>query len=129
MTAQELINGALRLIGVIAAGETPSADESADALAAFNAMIQNWNEGIAKALAGSYASVIYTFNPLATYSDLSDTISLPGGWLRALRYNLAVDLAPEYGRPLDPAVVTMANQSRIALMTVVGPVAATAAGA
>ncbi len=42
-TAADLINGSLRLLGVLAEGETPSAETSQDALFAMNQMIQSWN--------------------------------------------------------------------------------------
>ena len=42
-TAGDQINGALRLLGVIAEGETPSAETSQDALSALNQMIDSWN--------------------------------------------------------------------------------------
>ena len=42
-TAGEQINGALRLIGQLAEGETPSAATSQDSLAALNQMIDSWN--------------------------------------------------------------------------------------
>jgi hypothetical protein len=42
-TANDQINGALRLLGVLAEGETPSAATSQDALAALNQMIDSWN--------------------------------------------------------------------------------------
>lgn len=42
-TAGDLINGALRLLGVLAEGETPSSETSADALNAMNQMIDSWN--------------------------------------------------------------------------------------
>lgn len=42
-SAGDLINGALRLLGVLAEGETPSAETSADALVAMNQMIDSWN--------------------------------------------------------------------------------------
>lgn len=42
-TAGDLINGSLRLLGVLAEGETPSAETAQDALAAMNQMIQSWN--------------------------------------------------------------------------------------
>ena len=42
-TAGELINGALRLIGMLAEGETPSAATSQDALEAMNQMIDSWD--------------------------------------------------------------------------------------
>ena len=42
-TAGDQINGALRLIGQLAEGETPSAATSQDALAAMNQMIDSWS--------------------------------------------------------------------------------------
>jgi hypothetical protein len=42
-TANDQINGALRLLGVLAEGESPSAATSQDALAALNQMIDSWN--------------------------------------------------------------------------------------
>jgi hypothetical protein len=42
-TAGELINGALRLIGMLAEGESPSPETSQDALTAFDQMVDSWN--------------------------------------------------------------------------------------
>jgi hypothetical protein len=42
-TAGDQINAALRLIGQLAEGETPSAATSQDALAALNQMLDSWN--------------------------------------------------------------------------------------
>ena len=42
-TASEIINGSLRLIGMLAEGETPSAGTAADALTAMQQMIESWN--------------------------------------------------------------------------------------
>jgi hypothetical protein len=42
-SAGDLINGSLRLLGVLAEGETPSAETAQDALLAMNQMIQSWN--------------------------------------------------------------------------------------
>jgi hypothetical protein len=42
-TAGDQINGALRLLGVLAEGETPSAATADDALLALNQMIDSWN--------------------------------------------------------------------------------------
>ena len=42
-TAGDLIDGSLRLLGVLAEGETPSSETARDALNAMNQMIQSWN--------------------------------------------------------------------------------------
>ena len=42
-TAGDQINGALRLIGQLAEGETPSAATAQDSLTALNQMIDSWS--------------------------------------------------------------------------------------
>ena len=42
-TAGDQINRALRIIGILAEGETPSAETSADALTALNQMLDSWS--------------------------------------------------------------------------------------
>ena len=42
-TAGSIINGSLRLLGVLAEGEVPSAETSQDALTAMQQMIESWN--------------------------------------------------------------------------------------
>jgi len=42
-TAADQINGALRLIGVLAEAEAPSAAMAQDALTALNQMLDSWN--------------------------------------------------------------------------------------
>lgn len=56
-TALDLITSSMRLIGVLAAGETPSSDESTAALGVFNDLLAEWN--IQKFLVPSKVSVIY----------------------------------------------------------------------
>jgi len=43
VTAGDLINGTLRLLGVLAEGEVPSAETAQDALSAMQQMIESWN--------------------------------------------------------------------------------------
>lgn len=43
MTAQQLINQALRRIGELASGESPSTEESDDGLVALNQILANWS--------------------------------------------------------------------------------------
>lgn len=49
---------------------------------------------------------------LTSVASLDTVISMPPGWAKALRYNLALDLAPEYGRQADPAVVATAIDAK-----------------
>jgi hypothetical protein len=58
-----------------------------------------------------YTLYIVTEKPLTTFA-LSDTVSLPPGWRRMLVYNLAVELAPEYGQPLTADVLQIAKDSK-----------------
>jgi len=208
MTGKDLINGALRLIGVLAEGETPSAQMASDALLSLNDLIDSWsNESLLTTpivrdvlalssaglkqtytwgtggdlntsrpmrvqtaiiqLTGSnppielpmkilnqdeYASetlktltsnfplycyideayptrnvsvwpvptdstnalIFYSQKPL-TLASLSGTFSLPPGYLRALRFNLSLDLAPEYGKVPTPELMELAIQSKAAI--------------
>lgn len=59
----------------------------------------------------AYPVFLLTEKPLTTFT-LDTVISLPPGWERALVYNLAVELAPEYGVGLDAAVIKIANDSK-----------------
>lgn len=55
--------------------------------------------------------VIYWREALAEFPDLVTPVDLAPGYARALRSNLAIELAPEFGRPIDPAVLYMARES------------------
>jgi hypothetical protein len=48
----------------------------------------------------------------ATALALTDTLSFPPGWERAIVYNLAIEMAPEYGNPTPPEVVALAAESK-----------------
>ena len=201
-TAGDLINGALRLLGVLAEGETPSSETSSDALNAMNQMIDSWNteklsiyntqdqiytwptdeitrtlgptgdfvgnrpvlledstyyrdpstnvsfgikfinqqqyDGIAvKTVTSTYPQVIWvnmtypditmTIYPKPTRAlewhfisvqeltqpaTLATDILLPPGYLRAFRYNLACELAPEFGVEPSPQVRRIAMVSK-----------------
>lgn len=205
-TAQTIIDRALRLIGVIEAGTSPTSDETADALIALNAMISSWQTerlvvyafvDTAYTLVASIQS--YTVGPsgnfaltprppkienayvrassidyqvelidkdrwlaipdktsesdipmyayyepslttgtlkvwpvpnaanslhIITWSSVSElatagtSISLPPGYERALAYNLAIEISPEYKQTPSAAVIKIANDSKAAIKSV-----------
>lgn len=201
-SAQTIIDRALRLIGAIASGESPTTDEGTDALTALNAMIDSWrNDRLmvyalsestltltptdasytigtggninttrpvkiesAFCRAGSvdfpvdvigkarydaipdktttsdipdflyYDSAVTTGNinlwpvpttanvlhvtmwtVLSTLAAVSTTVTLPPGYERALAYNLAIEVAPEYEKTVSQEVAKIARESLAAL--------------
>ena len=210
-TAGDQINGALRLLGVLAEGETPSAATSQDALTALNQMIDSWNterlavfstqdqvfswlpgnisrtlgptgdfvgnrpillddstyfkdpasgisygikiinqqqyDGIAvKTVTSTYPQVIWinmsypdiemyvypvptkvlewhfvSVEELTQPALLSTALSFPPGYLRAFRYNLACEFAPEFGVEPPPTVSRIAMASKRNLKRINNP--------
>ena len=210
-TAGEQINRALRLLGVLAEGETPSASVSQDALMAMNQMIDSWNterlstfvtqdqiftwpaglvsrdlgptgdfignrpvllddatyfrdpgtnvsfgvkfinqqqyNGIAvKTVSSTYPQVLWvnmgfpdvtlTIYPRPTRdlewhfvsvqeldkaADLSTVMYYPPGYLRAFTYNLAMEIAPEFGVEPSPQVQRVAMVSKRDLKRINNP--------
>ena len=210
-TAGDQINGALRLLGVLAEGETPSAATSQDALNALNQMIDSWNterlavfstqdqvfswlpgfisrtlgptgdfvgnrpillddstyfkdpasgisygikiinqqqyDGIAvKTVTSTYPQVIWvnmsypdiemyvypvptkvlewhfvSVEELTQPALLSTALSFPPGYLRAFRYNLACEFAPEFGVEPSPTVSRIAMASKRNLKRINNP--------
>lgn len=54
--------------------------------------------------------VLYTSKPLGNVT-LDSVIALPKGYARAIRYNLALELAPEYGKQPPEIVASIAIQA------------------
>jgi hypothetical protein len=210
-TANDQINGALRLIGMLAEGETPSAATSQDALLALNQMIDSWSterlsvfstqdqvftwtpnlisrtlgpsgdfvgnrpillddatyfkdptngisfgikiinqqqyDGIAvKTVTSTYPQVMWinmdypnidmyvypvptkalewhfiSVTELDQPASLSTTIAFPPGYLRAFRYNLACEIAAEFGVEAPPSVARIAMASKRTLKRINNP--------
>ena len=210
-SANDQINGALRLLGVLAEGETPSAATSQDALAALNQMIDSWNterlsvfstqdqifswlpgaisrtlgptgdfvgnrpiliddstyfrdpssgisyglklinqqqyNGIAvKTVTSTYPQVMWvnmeypnitmtvypvptkilefhivSVTPLTNPANLATNLAFPPGYLRAFKYNLACEIAPEFGVEPSPTVMRVAMTSKRNLKRINNP--------
>lgn len=54
---------------------------------------------------------IYVRTPLAQFENRDQAVTLPPGYAKALRFNLAVDLATEFGKPLDPQIKETAKDT------------------
>jgi hypothetical protein len=55
--------------------------------------------------------VLYWREAVTQFPDLVTPVALLPGYAKALRTNLALELAPEFGRPVDPLVLKLANES------------------
>lgn len=59
----------------------------------------------------AYTLFLLSEKPLASVTSLDTDINLPAGWERALIYNLALELAPEYNQQPDASVARIAADS------------------
>lgn len=60
--------------------------------------------------------ILCSDKPLTTYSLISEDVTLPPGYKKALRYNLAMELAPEYGKAISQDIATQAVESKALIM-------------
>ena len=97
MLVSDLVTRTLVLAGVLQAGRAASAYQMDEGVDALNDMLTQWAvDGIDLAQ--------------ATLTSTS-TIYAMKGHLRALRYNLAVELATHFGLPVAPAIAVYADDS------------------
>ena len=59
---------------------------------------------------------MWIYAAIQPFLSLAQTIDLPPGYEAALRYVFAVNLAPEYGRPLEPSVPAQAQNFKASLV-------------
>lgn len=63
----------------------------------------------------AYPIVVYAAQGLPQFADLVTRYTLPPGYMRALRYNLAREIAHEFGRELPPRIELLAIEAKAAL--------------
>lgn len=95
--AIDVVNRALRLIGVASEGEALEASTAADALDVLNGLLAEWYGNIAI--------------PDYSAASLVDDLTIDAGDKEALSYQLALRLAPEYGQALSAEFVQAADAS------------------
>lgn len=101
-TTRDLVISSLKRIGVISGIETPSADLAADALDRLNNLVESW----------STESLTPWLDTSVGGATLDTVWDLPPGYFRALRDWLAIELAPELGRPVDGTLVQTATEAK-----------------
>lgn len=84
MTALEMIADALRLVNIIDEVKAPSAEQTANGLRTMNQLMADWERD----------GIRIGWNVVASAND---TIPLEAADERAVKYNLAVEFAGEYG--------------------------------
>ena len=95
-TAQSIVLRALRIVRVIDAHTSPEAADTSDAMETLNAMLAEWH--VAGIGLPDYELADFT---TALASDPADR--------EAIAYQLAVRIAPEYGKSLPPEAIETAN--------------------
>jgi hypothetical protein len=63
----------------------------------------------------AYALHLTEEKPLSNFSDLDDVLSMPPGYERGIVYNLAIEIAPEYGKEPKGSVIKIAGESKKAI--------------
>ncbi len=94
-TVSQAVKKAMRLMSILQVGEEPSAEEAQDATESMNDMLHAWElDGI-------------TLN----HVDLSyeDTLPYPEHHIKTISYNLAIELAAEFGKTAPASVVVYAE--------------------
>ena len=101
-TVTEIVTGALQLLEIRTAESAITADEAEDGLTALNDMMNEWNvDGI---------NIGYE-----TLDDVEDEVFVTLGSIGAIKSNLAIYIAPEYGRIVTPGLEVRALRSKRSL--------------
>lgn len=102
ITAIEMVTDSLRTVNVIDQNQAPEAEMGVAGLRTLNQMMGQWDrDGIRLGW--------------TVVADLADTLPLDFQDERAVKFNLAIELAGEYGIEPLPRVQTVADQTYAAL--------------
>lgn len=101
-TVNEIVSGALKLLGIRAAESPLTAAEAEDGRVSLNDMMAEWEE----------RSIYTGFVALA---DVDDPVLVPDYAIGAIKSNLAIYIAPEYGKSIAPELDRRASKSFTAL--------------
>lgn len=63
----------------------------------------------------AYPFELYVWQQLSQIASVNATITLPPAYAEAIKYNLAIRLSLEWGKPLKPGVAVLAQQALAAL--------------
>lgn len=107
LTNLQATTAALQYLGVLDAGEAPSAQQLTDALAAGNAILDSWageQQRIVNTINLNFpiAAISLTQNLILVFIDNGTPVVFPTGYVRAFEMALALELASQYGVPLPP---------------------------
>lgn len=58
---------------------------------------------------------IYSWKPLSQLTNVSSSFILPLGYEEAIEYNLAIRLAPQYGKSASPEIASLATSAKAAI--------------
>lgn len=61
---------------------------------------------------------IYYWAALQQFANLTDVLEMPPGYIDALKYTLMLHLSPAYNKPIDPAILALAQSKKAAIQTI-----------
>lgn len=59
--------------------------------------------------------VLWTWKPFSSFATLDSVVSFPPAYAKAIRYNLALELGPEYGKEPSGLVIAEASEAKGAI--------------
>ena len=60
----------------------------------------------------------YYWAALTQFASLTSVLAMPPGYIDALKYTLMLHLSPAYEKPIDPAILALAQSKKAAIQTI-----------